>query len=338
MNLHRMEAFGAATRNCTRHSTLLAAAFALCGCFGTAQAQAQPFPSRPVTLVVPQPPGGANDRTMRLIGERLQQLWSQSVIVDFKPGGGVIVGSQFVARSAPDGHTIGLITGAHTINPAIRKDLPYDALKDFTPVARIGYYIIGLVAHPSLAANTVAELIALARQKPGELHYGSNGIGTSAHLSGELLKMMTGIDLQHIPYNGGAPLYRDMIAARVPVAFAIMGSAMPYVKQERMKLLALTNPRRSEVYPEVAVVAETLPGFEVTTWVGFAVPAATPRDLVQRLSNDVLKVLGEASLRRQFTELGIEPATLPAPEFAAFVRTDLERMRRIVQQSGIKAE
>src|SRR6185436_4166561 len=156
---------------------------------------------------------------------------------EFKPGGGVIVGSQYIARSAPDGHTIGLITGAHTLNPAISKDLPYDALKDFAPVARIGYYVIGLVAHLSVAAGNVAELIALARQKPRELQYGSNGIGTGAHFSGELLKSMAGIDLQHVPYNGGAPLYRDMIAGRVPVAFAIMGSAMPYVKQGSMKLL-----------------------------------------------------------------------------------------------------
>jgi tripartite-type tricarboxylate transporter receptor subunit TctC len=309
---------------------------ALSVCLGPAQAQ--PFPSRPVTLVVPQPPGGANDRTVRLIGERLQQLWGQSVIVEFKPGGGVIVGSQYIARSAPDGHTIGLITGAHTLNPAIRKDLPYDALKDFAPVARIGYYVIGLVVHPSVAAGNVAELIALARQKPGELQYGSNGIGTAAHFSGEMFKTMAGIDLQHVPYNGGAPLYRDMIAGRVPVAFAIMGSAMPYVTQGRMKLLALTSPRRSEVYPDVAVVGETLPGFEMTTWVGFAVPAATPKNLVQRLSADVLKVLGAADLRRQFAEVGLEPATLGAPEFEVFLRADLERVSRIVRQSGIKVE
>ncbi|MGQ0511772.1 MAG: Bug family tripartite tricarboxylate transporter substrate binding protein [Betaproteobacteria bacterium] len=305
---------------------------------GAHLAQAQVFPTRPVTLVVPQPPGGANDRTVRLIGERLQQMWGQSVVVDFKPGGGVIVGSQYVARSAPDGHTIGLITGAHTINPAIRKDMPYDPIKDFAPVARVGFYIIGLVAHPSLPARNVAELVALAKQKPGELQYGSNGIGTSAHFSGEMLKSMAGIDLQHIPYNGGAPLYRDMTAGRVPLAFAIMGSAMPHVQQGRMKLLALTNPARSEVYPEVPVVAETIPGFEMTTWVGFAVPAATPAPLVQRISADIVKVLLDPELRRQFATQGLEPAHLPAAEFEAFVRADLERMRRVVQQSGIKVE
>lgn len=300
--------------------------------------RAQSYPTRPVALVVPQPPGGANDRTVRLIGDRLQQMWGQSVVVDFKPGGGVIVGSQYVARSAPDGHTIGLITGAHTINPAIRKDLPYDPIKDFAPVARVGFYIIGLVAHPSLPARNVAELVALAKQKPGELQYGSNGIGTSAHFSGEMLKSMAGIDLQHIPYNGGAPLYRDMTAGRVPVAFAIMGSAMPHVQQGRMKLLALTNPTRSEVYPDAPVVAETIPGFEMTTWVGFAVPAATPAPLVQRISADIVKVLLDPDLRRQFAAQGLEPAQLPAAEFEAFVRADLERMRRVVQQSGIKVE
>lgn len=311
---------------------MLALALALSG----AEALAQAWPSRPVTLIVPQAPGGANDRAARLVAQKLEEAWHQSVLVDFKPGGGVVVGTQYVAHAAPDGYTIGIVTSAFATNPSLRKDLPYDTTKDFAAVARLGFYVMGVVAYPGLPANDMKELIALAKQHPGELEFGSNGIGTAAHLGGELLKSMAGIDMLHVPYNGGAPLYRDMLAGRVRTAFVIMGSAMPHVKAGKMKLLALTNPKRSELYPDYPVVAETVPGYSMTTWIGFVVPAGTPADVVQKVSADVVKIAGMPEMREKFAVLGLEAAPLSAPEFGRFIGEEIDRIHAIVEKSGIK--
>ena len=298
-------------------------------------ALAQAWPSRPVTLIVPQAPGGANARAARFVAEKLEQAWHQSVLVDFKPGGGVVVGTQYVARSSPDGYTIGIVTSAHATNPSLRKDLPYDTVKDFAAVARIGYYVIGVVAYPALEANDIKGLIALAKQKPGEIEYGSNGIGTAAHLGGELLKTMAGIDMLHVPYNGGAPLYRDMLAGRVRTALVIMGSAMPHVKAGKMKVLALTNPKRSELYPEYPVVADTVPGYSMTTWIGLVVPAGTPSDVVEKISAEVVKIAGMPEMREKFSGLGLEAAPQNGPQFAAFIGEEIARIRAIVEKSRI---
>jgi len=297
---------------------------------------AQTWPTRPVTLIVPQAPGGANDRAARLVAEKLGEEWKQSVVVDFKPGGGVVVGEAYVARAAPDGYTIGVVTSAHATNPSLRKDLPYDTEKDFAPVARIGYYVMGVVAYPGLEAGSMKELIAAAKAHPGEIEFGSNGIGTAAHLGGELLKTMAGIDLLHVPYNGGAPLYRDMIAGRVRTALVIMGSAMPHVKAGQMKVLALTNPKRSALYPEYPVVAETVSGYSMTTWIGLVVPAATPPAVVRKVSADVLKAAKAPDLRDKFATLGLEVAPLGGPEFGTFIRQETERIRGIVEKAHIE--
>jgi tripartite-type tricarboxylate transporter receptor subunit TctC len=296
----------------------------------------QTWPSRAVTLIVPQAPGGANDRAARLVAEKLGEEWKQSVVVDFKPGGGVVVGEAYVARAAPDGYTIGVVTSAHATNPSLRKDLPYDTEKDFAPVARIGYYVMGVVAYPGLEAGSMKELIAAAKAHPGEIEFGSNGIGTAAHLGGELLKTMAGIDLLHVPYNGGAPLYRDMIAGRVRTALVIMGSAMPHVKAGQMKVLALTNPKRSALYPEYPVVAETVSGYSMTTWIGLVVPAATPPAVVRKVSADVLKAAKAPDLRDKFATLGLEVAPLGGPEFGTFIRQETERIRGIVEKAHIE--
>ena len=311
----------------------------LCAALSFAGAvSAEPWPSRPVTLIVPQAPGGANDRAARLVAERLEREWKQSVLVDYKPGGGVVVGESYVARAAADGYTIGIVTSAHAANPALRSDLPYDTLKDFAPVARVGYYVMGVVAEPELPANNIRELIAAAKTNPGGIEFGSNGIGTAAHLGGELLKSMAGIDLLHVPYNGGAPLYRDMIAGRVRTAFVIMGSAMPFVRQGKMKVLALTNPKRSELYPQYPVVAETVPGYSMTTWIGFVVPAATPHEVVHKISRDVLAAVNAPDLRGRFADLGLEVAPLDGPEFGRFILEEMERIHGIVDTAHIEVK
>ncbi|MBI3373724.1 MAG: tripartite tricarboxylate transporter substrate binding protein [Betaproteobacteria bacterium] len=299
---------------------------------------AQAFPTRPVTMIVPQPPGGANDVLVRTIALKLQEIWGQPVVVDYRPGGGVVVGTQALARSAPDGHTIGLITSAHTINANVRKDLPYDSVKDFAPVARVGHYVIAMVAVPALEANDVKGALALARQKNGQLEYASIGIGGSTHLAGELLKLMGGVDMVHIPYNGSAPAYRDMLGGRVSLAFVILNSALPHVKAGKLKVIGITNPKRSEVYREFPTIGETIPGYELITWAGFAVPGAVPAEWVQKLSADAVTAMGAPEVRRKLTDSGLEPAPQPANEFQAFLRSETERWGKIVREVKFKLD
>jgi len=297
---------------------------------------AQTFPSKPVTIIVPQAPGGANDAISRSIGQKLQEFWGYPVIVDFRPGGGVVVGTLAIARSAPDGHTIGLISTAHSINASIRKDLPYHTINDFAPVARINVATLALVAISSLPANDVSELLALAKHKPGELQYGSNGIGTAGNLAGELFNFMASVGLQHIPYKGGAQVYQDMLGGRLPLAFAVLSSAMQHVRAGRMKVLGITNATRSQMYPGYPTLAETLPGYEMTNWGGFIVAGRTPKDLLQKLSNDVLQVVRTPEIRRKLIELEVEPADLSSQEFDAFIRTEIDRLGKLIRTTGAK--
>ncbi len=299
---------------------------------------AHAFPTKPVTIIVPQPPGGANDALTRVIAQQLQAAWGQSVVVDFRPGGGVIVGSQALARSPADGHTLGLITSGHSLNQVMRKDLPYDTVKDFAPVARIGYYVMALVAVPAFEAADVKGLIAIAKAKPGSVQYASLGIGGATHLAGELLKLTAGIDMQHVPYNGSAPAYRDMLGGRVPTAFVILNSALPHARAGRLKVLAVTNPKRSQIYPEYPTIGESVPGYELISWAGFAAPGATPKDLVQKLSTDVLKALQAPEVRQKLTDYGLEVAPQSAEDFAAFMRSETGRLGTIVRDTGFKLD
>ncbi len=307
----------------------------LIACFAGA---ACAFPTRPASIIVPQAPGGANDVLARMVAGKLQEHWGQPVLVDFKPGGGVIVATQFVARSAPDGHVIGLVTSAHAVNPSLNQKLPYDSLRDFVPVARLGYNVIGLVVVPSLQVNDVRGLIELARSKPDALSHGSNGIGTTGHLNGDLFKFMAGVKMVHVPYKGGAQVYQDMLGGRVPVTFAILGSAMPLVKAGKLKVLAVTNLRRSALFPEYPPLSATLPGYNLTTWTGFIVSAGTPRDIVQKISADVIRLGNAPDLRPKFDDLGYEVAPLLAAEFDAFIRAEIESMGKLVRDTGAKFE
>ncbi len=296
------------------------------------------FPTRPVTIIVPQPPGGANDALTRAIAQKLQDAWGQSVVVDFRPGGGVIVGTQALARAPADGHTLGLITSGHSLNQALRRDLPYDSVRDFALVARIGYYVMALVAVPAFEANDVKGLVAAAKARPGAVQYASLGIGGATHLAGELLKLLAKVDLQHVPYNGSAPAYRDMLGGRVPVAFVILNSALPHVRAGRLKVLAVTNPRRSQIYPEYPTIGESLPGYELTSWAGFAVPGATPKELVQKLSADVLAALQSTDVRQKLTDYGLEVAPQGAAEFEAFARSETTRLGTIARDTQFKLD
>lgn len=294
-------------------------------------ARAAGFPARPVRVIVPQAPGGAADQMIRLLAERLEALWGQSVVIDYRPGGGSVLATQTVARSAPDGHTLGTAGSSLTINAVLRKDLPYK-VTDVQPLARIGYYTTVLVAHPSLPAKDVRELIAHAKKTP--LLYGSNGVGSAAHLAAELLNQMGGIDMQHVPYNGASKMYTDMLGGRLPLGFAIASSAEAFVKSGQLKVLAVTNPVRSALYPQWPAVAETLPGYEAVNWAGLYGPAGIPKDVVEQISSDLVKVLRQPETRRALLGMGVEVAELPAADFVSFIRQDIERILPVAKKVG----
>jgi tripartite-type tricarboxylate transporter receptor subunit TctC len=301
-------------------------------------ALAQAFPAKPVRLVVPFPPGGATDIIARLLGQKLQEIWGQSVVLEYKPGGGTVVGTDFVAKSPPDGYTMGMVITAHVINPSMRADLPYDTVKDLSGVSMVAVQQIALVATPGLEANTVPELIALAKKNPGKLTYATPGTGTAMHLAGELLKSQAGIDIVHVPYKGGAPAYPDIISGRVSLQIDPLSASTPNIKAGKVKLLAVTGPQRAPTAPDVPTVAETLPGFSVMSISGVVVPSATPREIVRKVSADINRALTTSELVERMAQQGLEPAGNTPEQFDAFIRAEIEKWARVVKASGAKLD
>ena len=314
-----------------------ALAFALAAALPGA-ALSQAFPTKPVRLVVPFPPGGATDIIARLLGQKLQEIWGQSVLIEYKPGAGTVVGTDFVAKSPPDGYTMGVVITAHVINPGFRTDLPYDTVKDLSGVSMVNVQHIALVATPGLDANTVPELIALAKKNPGKLTYATPGTGTAMHMAGELLKSQAGIDIVHVPYKGGAPAYPDVISGRVALQIDPMSASMPNVKAGKVKLLAITSPQRAPTVPDVPTVAETLPGFSVMSISGVVVPSATPREVVRKASADVNRALAAPDVVERMAQLGMEPSATTPEQFDAFIRAEIEKWSTVVKASGAKLD
>ena len=301
-------------------------------------ALAQAFPSRTVTLVVPNPPGGAIDIQARIYAQKLQELWGQPVIVDYKPGAGTLLGMEHVAKSAPDGHTLCLVVTPLVILPALREKMPYDTLKDLAPVTLTGVSSIMIAASPTLHASNIAELIALAKKQPGKLTYASPGLGSSMHLAGELLKMEAGIDLLHVPFKGGAQAYPELMAGRIDLQLDPTFGIYRHVKAGKMKAIAVTSGKRDPSAPEVPAVGETIPGFNVLSINGIVAAGGTPRELARRISGDFRKLLREPDTARRLEELGIEPVGNSPEEFGAFIKSEIERWTRVAKAANVKME
>jgi tripartite-type tricarboxylate transporter receptor subunit TctC len=302
---------------------------------------AQPFPNKAIKIVIPAAPGGGADIVGRLIGPRLSERLGQPVVMDYRPGAGGITATEFAAKAPADGYTLlmGYI-GTLGVYPGLYKTLSYDPPRDFVPVAFLAAIPSILVVHPSVPANSVAELIALAKAKPGTLNYASGGSATAPHLAGELFKSMAAVDMVHVPYKGSGPAMNDMLGGQVSVMFNTMVQTIPYVQSGRLKALAVTGGKRSAALPNVPTVSEAgVPGYEIVGWFGIVAPAGTPKDIVARLNAAILEVLAKPDLKEQLTALGSEPTAIATPEqFGAFMRNEISKWTQVVKDSGMKAE
>jgi tripartite-type tricarboxylate transporter receptor subunit TctC len=296
---------------------------------------AQQFPVKPVRLIVPFPPGGATDIVGRLVAGKMQEVWRQTVIVENKPGAGTVVGTDAVAKAPPDGYTLGVVVTAHVINPSLRSSMPYDTLKDLAAVTQVSVQQLVIAAHPSLPANNIAELIALAKRNPGKLGYATPGSGTAMHLSIELLKTSAGIDLVHVPYKGGAPAQQDVIGGRVPILLDVLYAVTPLIDAGKIKVLALLGPERVSKYP---VVAETVAGVSALSLVGVVAPAGLKDELLRKISGDIASAIRSSDLTERMKQLGMEPVGSTPQEFDALIRAEMEKWGRVVKASGAKAD
>ncbi|HSV81404.1 MAG TPA: tripartite tricarboxylate transporter substrate binding protein [Ramlibacter sp.] len=320
-----------------RRRTLLAAALAAGLPLAT---WAAAYPDKPLRMVVPFPPGGAADLMARGLAQHLGTQLGQQVIVDNRGGAGGTVAAEMVARAPADGYTLLFGTmGTQAINPALYPKLRYDPLKDFAPIALTHITPRVLVVGPSLPVKSVAELVALAKAKRGQLTYGSAGNGSSSHLSGALFESMAGVDMVHVPYKGSAPLLTDLLAGRVDLTFDSYTVYEEHIKSGRVRALAVTSRSRIGALPQTPTIAESgLPGYEVSNWLGLLAPAGTPREIIVALHSAVGRAMADAGMKRQLTGLGIEPATGSPEDFAALIRSELPKWARIVKASGAQVE
>src|SRR3954463_12316213 len=291
-----------------RHLRTLLAPALLAGLFNLgaiAPAAAQDFPKGPVKIIIPFPPGGPTDTVGRLIGIKLQELWGQPVVIDYKAGAGTVIGVDFVAKSPADGSTFGMVNSSFAVNPTLRKKLPYDTTKDLVGVTQIANLQLAIVARPDAPFNTLPELIAYAKKNPGKLTYGTPGAGSTTHLGTELLKRETGIDMLHSPFKGSAPAHTELMGGRIDLVADPFLSVIPYVKAGRMKMIATMGERKVPGY-DYPTVAETLPGFSVNALLGFVAPAATPKPILQKIQTDTARVLNAPETRRRIEDFGMD--------------------------------
>jgi len=303
------------------------------------EAPAQGYPTKSIRLVAPSTPGDAPDVIARLVAERLSAALGQQVVVENRPGAGGVVGSEIVAKSAPDGYTLIMgNAGSHGINAAVYSKLPYDILKDFAPVSQIAVAPNIFVVNPGLPVTTIPEFIAYAKARPGQLSYASGGNGSSSHMSMELLKSMAGIDVVHVPYKGSTPALTDVISGQDAVMSVNMPPAVPHVKSGRLRALAVTTRSRTPSMPDLPTVAESLPGYETVAWFGVLAPAGTPKDVVNRLSMEIAKIARSPDMRERLEGMGAEPVGSTPEEFGAVMARDIAKWTALAKSVGIKID
>lgn len=302
-------------------------------------AAGQQFPSRPVRLVVPYPPGGANDIVARLITPAMSEQLGQNVIVDNRGGGATIIGSEIVAKAAPDGYTMLIIAAGHAANPSLYPKLPYDTARDFAPVALIGDGAYVLVVHPTLGVSSASELIALAKSKPGGITYASSSTGNLTHLAAELFSSLAGVKMLHVPYKGGSPAMTDLLGGRVGLFFSTVAVARPHIQVGRIKALGVTTAKRTTALPAVPTIAEAgLPGYEASGWYGIVAPARTPDAVIAKLHNATQIATRPAETREKLLAVGVEAAEISPNQFGQRIVADIAKWEKVIRPLGIRTD
>jgi tripartite-type tricarboxylate transporter receptor subunit TctC len=313
-------------------------AYILCA-LAALPAGAQSYPSRAVHIIVPFAAGGPADIYARFVGQRLQEALGQPFVVEDRPGGGSLIGTDAVAKSAPDGYTLLMMSNTHTVNESLISNKPFQLLRDFVPVAPVNYSDLVLVVHPSVPANTLKEFIALAKSKPHVLNYASSGPGTPYHMAGELFKAMAGLDIVHVPYKGSSGARTDVLGGQVQMMFDAITTMAPQVRSGKLKALGTTGKVRSPVLPEVPTVAEAgVPGYEATIWLGIMAPAGTPKPIVERLNAEIRKIVNSPEIREAWAKQGAAPMSMSTDEFGQYLREDIAKWAQVVKLSGAKVD
>ncbi|MBC7782078.1 MAG: tripartite tricarboxylate transporter substrate binding protein [Proteobacteria bacterium] len=317
-------------------TVIAAAASGLLGAFG-AQGYAQGYPSKPVRMIAPFPPGGSSDLIARIVAQKLSERFAHQVIIDNRPGAGSNLGSQLAARAAPDGYTLLLTSVTNAINMTLSRNPGYDLIKDFAPISKLAIGPTALVVHPSVPATTVVELIKLAHARPGQLNYGSGGNGTPSHLSGEMFRHMAKVNIAHVPYKGTGQSVNDLVAGQIHFVFASMPVAVQHMKTGRLRTLAVTGAQRTPLAPDLPTVAESgLPGYAFDSWWGLVTNRGVPTPVLNTLSTEVRHVLRLQDVKERFSDLGIDVLQSTPAELASFTRSEIDRLAKIIRETGMR--